>query len=149
MRFRHDERQLGSLCPEDTLVTNRTLSDSGVRRRGNHLTIVGALPAVYCKTAGLMESTRSVTAEQSGAFVETIELSPTAGGPLARLGFAVKDVIDVAGRLTGCGNPTWRDTHPPAAVQAVCVEQLLAAGAHCVGKTVTDELAFRALSRWL
>src|SRR4029077_4269094 len=27
-------------------------------------------------------------------------------------------------------------------VHAVCVEQLLAAGAHCVGKTVTDELAF-------
>jgi amidase len=89
-----------------------------------------------------MEFTRSVTAEQSGAFVETIELSPTAGGPLAGLGFAVKDLIDVAGRLTGCGNPTWRDTHPPAAVHAVCVEQLLAAGAHCVGKTVTDELAF-------
>src|SRR4029077_16398141 len=29
-----------------------------------------------------------------------------------------------------------------AAAHAVCVEQLLAAGARCVGKTVTDELAF-------
>jgi amidase len=90
----------------------------------------------------LMESTRSVTAARSGAFVETFELSPTADGPLAGLKFAVKDLIDIAGKLTGCGNPTWRDTHPPAAVHAVCVEQLLAAGAHCVGKTVTDELAF-------
>jgi amidase len=89
-----------------------------------------------------MESARSVTVEQSGAFVESIELSPTASGPLAGLSFAVKDLIDVAGRPTGCGNPTWRDTHPPAAVHGVCVEQLLAAGAHCVGKTVTDEMAF-------
>ena len=89
-----------------------------------------------------MESTRSIAAEQSGAFVETFELPPTADGPLAGLTFAVKDLIDVAGRPTGCGNPTWRDTHPPASVHAVCVEQLLASGARCVGKTVTDEMAF-------
>jgi amidase len=48
----------------------------------------------------------------------------------------------VANCTTGCGNPTWLKTHPPAAVHAVCVEQLLAAGAHCVGRTITDELAF-------
>jgi amidase len=51
-------------------------------------------------------------------------------------------VIDLAGRVTGFGNPTWRDTHSPAPAHAVCVEQLLAAGARCVGKTLTDELAF-------
>ena len=34
----------------------------------------------------------------------------------------------MAGHRTGCGNPTWLATHPPAAVSAVCVEQLLAAG---------------------
>jgi amidase len=80
--------------------------------------------------------------EQSGAFIETFELAPTAEGPLAGLRFAVKDLIDVRGRYTGCGNPTWRKTHPVAADSAVCVEQLLASGATCVGKTVTDELAF-------
>ncbi len=84
----------------------------------------------------------SITTAESGAFIETFELPPTAAGPLTGLRFAVKDVIDVARRPTGCGNPTWRNTHPPAAVHAVCVEQLLAAGAQCVGKTVTDELAF-------
>jgi amidase len=89
-----------------------------------------------------MNTTRSITPDQSGAFVEMFELPATAKGPLAGLRFAVKDLIDVAGRPTGCGNPTWRDTHPPADVHAVAVEQLLAAGAHCVGKTVTDELAF-------
>ncbi|MFN4259176.1 MAG: amidase [Gemmataceae bacterium] len=80
--------------------------------------------------------------EQSGAFVEVFTVEPTAAGPLDGLTFVVKDLLDVAGRRTGYGNPTWRDTHPPAAAHAVCVEQLLAAGARCGGKTITDELAF-------
>ncbi len=89
----------------------------------------------------------SVTVEQSGAFVEQFSLPPTGDGPLAGLRFAVKDIIDVAGRRTGCGNPTWLKTHPPATVSAVCVEQLLAAGAACEGKTVTDELALSLLGQ--
>ncbi|HRI14303.1 MAG TPA: amidase [Verrucomicrobiota bacterium] len=81
----------------------------------------------------------------SRAFVETFGLPPTGSGALDGLCFAVKDLIDVAGRKTGCGNPTWRDSHPPAITHAVCVEQLLQAGASCVGKTVSDELAFSLL----
>src|SRR5262249_175074 len=50
--------------------------------------------------------------------------------------------MDIAGRKTGCGNPTWRDTHPVASAHAICVEQLLSAGARCAGKTITDEMAF-------
>ncbi|HEY8685605.1 MAG TPA: amidase [Chloroflexota bacterium] len=82
------------------------------------------------------------TVEQSGAFVSTFELEPLSSGSLDGLRFAVKDLIDVAGRTTGCGNPTWRDTHPPAVINAPVVDQLLRAGARCAGKTVTDELAF-------
>lgn len=86
-----------------------------------------------------------ITPEQSGAFIEQFTLPPTKGGPLNGLRFAVKDIIDVAGHPTGCGNPTWLETHPPAKVSAVCVEQLLAAGAECVGKVITDEFAFSLL----
>jgi amidase len=85
------------------------------------------------------------TVEDSGAFVELFELPPTSTGPLDGLRFAVKDLIDVVGRTTGCGNPRWRETHPPAPANAVCVDQLLAAGARCVGKTISDELAFSLL----
>jgi amidase len=85
---------------------------------------------------------RPVTATESGAFVETIELGSIATGPLDGLNFAVKDLIDIASHKTGCGNPSWCDTHPVATANAVCVEQLLSAGARCVGKTVCDELAF-------
>jgi amidase len=86
-----------------------------------------------------------ITVAQGNAFVTTFDLSPTGSGPLDGLRFAVKDVIDVAGFKTGCGNPTWRDSHPAAVVHAVCVEQLLRAGARCVGKTISDELAFSLL----
>jgi amidase len=87
----------------------------------------------------------TITVAQSNAFVTTFDLSPTDSGPLDGLRFAVKDTIDVAGFKTGCGNPTWRDSHPAAVVHAVCVEQLLRGGARCVGKTISDELAFSLL----
>jgi amidase len=89
--------------------------------------------------------TSRITVAHSNAFVTTFDLSPTSSGPLDGLRFAVKDTIDVAGFKTGCGNPTWRDSHPAAVVHAVCVEQLLLAGARCVGKTICDELAFSLL----
>src|SRR5438552_17765423 len=87
----------------------------------------------------------TTTVAESNAFVTTFDLSPTCSGPLDELRFAVKDTIDVAGFKTGCGNPTWRDSHPAAVVHAVCVEQLLHAGARCVGKTISDELALSLL----
>ena len=87
----------------------------------------------------------AITVAQSNAFVTTFDLSPIGSGPLDGLRFAVKDTIDVAGFKTGCGSPTWRDSHPAAVVHAVCVEQLLHAGARCIGKTISDELAFSLL----
>jgi amidase len=94
---------------------------------------------------GQRMNSSTITVAQSNAFVTTFDLSPTGSGPLDGLRFAVKDTIDVAGFKTGCGNPTWRDSHPAAVVHAVCVEQLLRAGARCVGKTICDELAFSLL----
>lgn len=64
-----------------------------------------------------------------------------ASGPLAGLGFAAKDLIDIAGETTGGGNPTWAATHQPAVATAPVVATLLAAGASLVGKTITDEMA--------
>jgi len=80
--------------------------------------------------------------EASNAFVQTLIVEPKGPGILTGLRFAVKDLIDLEGCKTSCGNPAWRDTHPMAATNAVCVDQLLFSGAKCVGKTITDELAF-------
>ncbi len=75
-------------------------------------------------------------------FIERFHIAPLASGPLDGRRVGIKDLIDIAGHHTGCGNPRWRDTHPVAAVNAVVVDLLLHAGASVVGKTITDELAF-------
>ena len=61
-------------------------------------------------------------------------------GPLSGLSFAAKDILDVAGHVTGCGNPDWKATHQAAEKNAWVVETLVNAGATMVGKTLTDEL---------
>ena len=62
------------------------------------------------------------------------------GGPLSGLTFAAKDIFDIAGHVTGCGNPHWLATHGPAQTNAWVVQQLVDSGAAMVGKTITDEL---------
>jgi amidase len=76
------------------------------------------------------------------AFVERFVIEPTADGELRRASFAVKDLFDVAGHRTGCGNPTWTATHLPASSHAAAVQLLLQAGARLMGKTRTDEMAY-------
>jgi amidase len=65
-----------------------------------------------------------------------------AGGPLAGLTFAVKDLFDVAGYPTGGGNPLLLALSGVKPSTAPTVQKLLDAGARFVGKTHTDELAF-------
>jgi amidase len=78
-----------------------------------------------------------------GAFCRHVDVTLAgAAGPLARLRFAAKDLFDVAGQVTGCGNPDWLRTHAPAAATAPAVARLVEAGATMIGKTITDELAF-------
>ncbi len=61
-------------------------------------------------------------------------------GPLAGLSFAAKDVFDVAGHVTGCGNPDWLASHEPAQETAWAVDTLVRSGATMAGKTHTDDL---------
>jgi amidase len=79
-----------------------------------------------------------------GAFVPgpRARLAPLGSGPLGGLSFVAKDLIDVAGYVTGGGNPHWASRQTPAVKSAPVVDRLLHAGATLVGKTITDELAF-------
>ncbi len=78
-----------------------------------------------------------------GAFMPgpRVTLPGAASGPLAGLGFGLKDLFDVAGHVSTFGNPDWARTHAPAAITAPCVTMLTEAGAAMVGKTITVELA--------
>jgi amidase len=67
-------------------------------------------------------------------------LQGAAAGPLAGLTFAAKDIFDVAGHVTGGGNPDWKATHAAATHTAWVVSVLVAAGATMVGKTITYEI---------
>jgi amidase len=71
-----------------------------------------------------------------------VALAPTGDGPLTGRSFVVKDVLDVAGTVTGAGSPAVRAARPPATRSAAVVDALLLAGARCVGKARSDELAF-------
>jgi amidase len=86
-------------------------------------------------------------AEDCGAFVPGMRfrIEGRAGGPLAGLTFAAKDLFDVAGYPTGGGNPDWAHTHPVPERHAWAVQTLLDAGATLIGKTITDELSLGIL----
>ncbi len=79
-----------------------------------------------------------------GALVPGIEvdLEGAGAGLLGGRTFVAKDLFDVAGLTTGCGNPDWARTHEPARRHAWAVRVWLDAGARLVGKAVTDELAY-------
>ena len=82
-----------------------------------------------------------------GAFVPgtIVHRDPHRSGPLSGLTFAAKDLFDVAGGVTGCGNPDWAATHEAAEVDAWAVDTLLGAGASLTGKTITDEISLGLL----
>ena len=63
------------------------------------------------------------------------------GGQLAGLTFAAKDLFDIAGHVTGAGNPDWLALHAPASRTAPVVQRLVDSGANMIGKTHTDELS--------
>jgi amidase len=69
-----------------------------------------------------------------------VRVAGSGRGPLAGLVFAAKDIFDVAGTVTGGGNPDWAADREPARRHAAVVAALLDAGADLRGKTITDEL---------
>lgn len=73
---------------------------------------------------------------------EALSLDGSANGPLFGKTFAAKDLYDVAGHVSICGNPDWGRTHEAASANASVVQALLDAGADLRGKTITDEFAF-------
>lgn len=75
----------------------------------------------------------------------SVRIEGRAGGPLAGLTFAAKDLFDVAGHPTGGGNPDWARQNPLPARHAWAVQALLDAGAALIGKTITDEVSLGIL----
>lgn len=85
-----------------------------------------------------------MTQTSNDAFIPgpRITAAPLGSGRLSGLRFAVKDLFDIAGAVTGYGHPDWARTHPAAVATAPVVTALLQAGAALAGTTKTMELAF-------
>ncbi|CAA0828602.1 Outer envelope protein 64- chloroplastic [Striga hermonthica] len=89
-----------------------------------------------------------MTKADFGAFMERLQLlpppqpaPPKAPHPLTGLSFAVSDVFDIEGFVTGFGNPDWSRTHEAATRTCLAAAALVDGGATCVGKTVVDDMA--------
>lgn len=92
---------------------------------------------------------KKVIKEDFGAFVQKLMIlpppppaPPKAPHPLTGLTFAVSDIFDIDGYVTGFGNPEWATTHEAAARTSPVVSSVIEGGATCIGKTVVDEMAF-------
>jgi amidase len=83
----------------------------------------------------IIEDNLNAFCQDSDAYLKGV-----GNGPLSGLTFAAKDIFDVAGHVTGGGNPDWKATHLAAEQTAWAVQILVEAGATMVGKTLTDEL---------
>ena len=81
------------------------------------------------------------TALAEAALADAKAAAGDARGVLHGVSIAVKDIIDLAGLVSGCGSLT-RKQSPPAERDAAAVMRIRAAGAVIPGKTHTVEYAF-------
>ncbi|CAA0825508.1 Outer envelope protein 64- chloroplastic [Striga hermonthica] len=106
--------------------------------------------------AGILIMTKKlkrVVKADFGAFIERLQLlpppqpaPPKAPHPLTGLSFAVSDVFNIEGFVTGFGNPDWCRTHEAATHTCLAAAALVDGGATCVGKTVVDDMALGSVS---
>ncbi|KAI0827924.1 amidase signature enzyme [Trametes gibbosa] len=88
-----------------------------------------------------------LSARAPGAATETIGVpsrlyfTPTKEKPLAGFRVAVKDIFDIKGLRTGCGNRAFWQLYPPKARTAPAIQRLLDGGMVLVGKAKTSQFA--------
>jgi amidase len=103
-----------------------------------------SLPSTSNYFGQVAEESRKQPADPLGALVPEAVPGDRSGGPglLSGARLVVKDVIDVAGAVTGAGNPDWAGAHGRATADARAVEALTGAGAELIAKGRCAELAF-------
>lgn len=83
-----------------------------------------------------------VTFDDYNALTVKLDIQTVAAAPLKNMTFGVKENIDVYGIVSTNGHPLWAQTHEKAIAHAEVVDRLLQAGAHLIGKTHMDEMAY-------
>src|ERR1700686_2002530 len=111
-------------------------------RRLSPVTIVEALLARIATHETKVHSFIDVYAEDARLAAEAADKAIRSGhavGPLHGVPIALKDLIDLEGRVTTGGSMAWRDRRSP--VTATLARRLIAQGMIVLGKTHTVEFA--------
>jgi aspartyl-tRNA(Asn)/glutamyl-tRNA(Gln) amidotransferase subunit A len=111
-------------------------------RRLSPVTIVEALLARIAAHDAKLHAYIDVYAEDARLAAEAADMAIRSGhavGPLHGVPIALKDLIDLEGRVTTGGSMVWRDRRSPAT--ATLARKLIAAGLIVLGKTHTVEFA--------
>src|SRR5712692_10156793 len=111
-------------------------------RRLSPVTVVEALLARIAAHDGKLHAFIDVYAEDARLAAEAADMAIRAGqgvGPLHGVPIALKDLIDLDGRVTTGGSMVWRERR--SAVTATLARRLIAAGLIVLGKTHTVEFA--------
>lgn len=95
--------------------------------------------AAYDRQLGAFQQLTAEDAVRAAAAADATFARGEHVGPLTGVPFVVKDIYDMAGLVTGKGQP--RGDLPVAEGTATVVQRLLSAGAVCLGKTRTTEIA--------
>ena len=78
---------------------------------------------------------------QTIAVPSRLYYTPSEQKPLAGYRVGVKDIYDIAGLKTGCGNRAYFNFNPAKNISSIAVQRLIDAGAIIVGKTLTSQFA--------
>jgi aspartyl-tRNA(Asn)/glutamyl-tRNA(Gln) amidotransferase subunit A len=109
-------------------VTSTQLTESLLARIERYDKKLHAFVAVY-----------SQQARQAAAAADTAIRAGCAVGPLHGIPVAVKDIVEIKGRITTGGSKVWADRVSP--ITATLIQRLAAAGMILLGKTHTVEFA--------
>jgi aspartyl-tRNA(Asn)/glutamyl-tRNA(Gln) amidotransferase subunit A len=131
-----------SFNTDAALLPAHVLSAEIGARRLSPVDLVDALLARISAVDGKLHAFVEVYAEEARLAAAAADKAIRSGhaiGPLHGIPIALKDLIEIEGRVTTGGSQVWRDR--PSACTATLAQRLIAAGLIVIGKTHTVEFA--------
>jgi aspartyl-tRNA(Asn)/glutamyl-tRNA(Gln) amidotransferase subunit A len=131
-----------SFNTDPALLPAHVLSAEIGARRLSPVDLVDALLARISATDGKLHAFVEVYAEEARLAAAAADKAIRSGhaiGPLHGIPIALKDLIEIEGRVTTGGSQVWRDRR--SACTATLAQRLIAAGLIVIGKTHTVEFA--------
>src|SRR5580692_11324688 len=131
-----------SSSTDPSLLPAHTLAVEIAQRRLSPVDVVEACLARIAKHEPKLRAFVDVYEDEARLAAEAADKAIRSGhavGPLHGVPIALKDLIDIEGRVTTGGSEAWRDRISP--VTATLARKLIAAGLIVIGKTHTVEFA--------